>query len=205
MEKTHTTVRGQGPNYPQRGNPGRTRDSAARHQGGPSPQGRAGDTQHPRDPRSPELGDVARPAADSFRVSDPSEEQISRTNMRTALVGRTTASEPRAASMHVDPCEMKCGKCGSAESEHPCGFPADRKCGTQCGKCGKPGSPPSANIRSSADRIPDARRVGDDRLPGLADLVSGAQRHRRAKNCPPRPRRAGVHSSTSPRIEERTR
>ena len=31
------------------------------------------------------------------------------------------------------PCKSKCGKCGSAESEHPCGFAADGKCGTKCG------------------------------------------------------------------------
>ena len=33
----------------------------------------------------------------------------------------------------VYPCKCKCGKCGSAESEHPCGFAADGKCGTKCG------------------------------------------------------------------------
>ena len=56
---------------------------------------------------------------------------------------------PDRRCARVYPCNCRCGKCGSAESEHPCGLAAGGKCGTQCGRCGKSGGVASAGIRLS--------------------------------------------------------
>ena len=50
--------------------------------------------------------------------------------------------------------QCRCGKCGSAESQHPRGFAAGRQCGTQLGKCGKPG----ASLCAQRRQRPGVRR-----------------------------------------------
>ena len=44
-------------------------------------------------------------------------------------------------------CICRCGKCGSAESQHPCGFPAGGQCGNKCGSAESGAGPPSAPVR----------------------------------------------------------
>ena len=71
---------------------------------------------------------------------------------------------------HAYPCKCRCGKCGSAESEHPCGLAADRKCGKKCGKCGKSACVASAGIRP---RIEGSGPRGLSLVAGLSGTVSG--------------------------------
>ena len=82
----------------------------------------------------------------------------------------------------VDPCNCRCGKCGSAESEHSCGFPADRKCGTQCGKCGK--APAGRPLASAARSPPPPSRA----------RTRARRRGRRSSGRPIRPGPASVQA-----------
>jgi hypothetical protein len=79
------------------------------------------------------------------------------------------------------PCKGKCGKCGSAESEHPCGFPADAKCGTECGSAEF--LPPLRPLKCAGLRVSAAfgncARPGVSVSPGRRRPDAQQQRHRR--------------------------
>jgi hypothetical protein len=64
----------------------------------------------------------------------------------TCARSRPAARAPAACASLT--CNCMCGKCGSAESEHPCGFPADARCGTKCGSAeNRPAVCPLASAR----------------------------------------------------------
>lgn len=79
--------------------------------------------------------------------------------------------------------QCRCGKCGSAETQHPCGFAAGRQCGKQCGKCGKPGAPLSAQRRQRPALRPS---------PHNPLMRSNATAWRRGPNYPCAPRPGGT-------------
>jgi hypothetical protein len=54
---------------------------------------------------------------------------------------------PRSRPACAYPCKCRCGKCESAESEHPCGLAAGGQCGKPLRKVRKCGKPSSAGVR----------------------------------------------------------